>query len=425
LNVERVSTISTLDGAAASMPYNWPRSTPLLLALAVAICGALMSARVTLVGEVHLGEILLIFVALLVIFLRGVGPRQTPWFAWIFGLAAFGMLIGYIVSDIAVASSPGQYLRGWARVSVLAFNFLALLLLVSHSERLLGWFLLGLALGILVDALFTGTPFNVVGWKEGYAFPLGILLALWVGRRSTVVAGLLMGAFGIVSVLLDFRSLGGVFLVSSGIVLAHVGGDIKRHRHLVRGLLVVTSMTVAILVAWMALSGTDAEYRKRRDESDIGRYAGLVVALDAISDSPLIGYGSWAADKTYIQKLMREVEKESIKRKVQVDIGKSILPHSQLLQAWVEGGLLAGVFFVLYGLGLLGGLRWLVLDHRPNPLTAVYAVLVINGLWDLCFSPFLGPHRINICCALAATSLLAWEWRMGKKHQGFTRRPGC
>jgi hypothetical protein len=405
-------------------PYNLPRTAPLLLALAVALCGALMPAKMVLVGELYVGEVLLISVALLTLALRGVGRRQTPWFGWVFGMAVFLMLIGYVISDIAVASSPGQYLRGWARVSLLALDFLALLLLVSHSERLLGWFLLGLSLGTLVDALIAGAPFNVVGWKESYAFPLGMLLALWVGRRSPVIAGLLLGAFGMASVLLDFRSLGGVFLASSGIVLAHVGGNTKRHRSLVRSLLIGVAMAIAILVAWMALSGSDAEYRKRRDESDIGRYAGLVVAIEAISDSPLIGYGSWAADTTYVQKLRRAVEKESLQRKVKVDIGRSMLPHSQLLQAWVEGGLLAGAFFAIYGLGLLVGLRWLVLYHRPNPLTAVYAVLVINGLWDLCFSPFLGPHRINISCAVAAMSILAWEWRMGK-NQRTTRLPGC
>jgi O-antigen ligase len=160
----------------------------------------------------------------------------------------------------------------------------------------------------------------------------------------------------------------------------------------------------------MLLTQSDDEYHQRRQESNIGRYAGIVVAARAIADSPIVGYGSWAGDKEYLQMLRSELARASAGKDVRTGrTGDSILPHSQLLQVWVEGGLLAAILFLLFGLSLLRGLRWLVLYHRSGPLTPLYALIIINGLWNLLFSPFLGMHRINVALALAVLSLLAWE----------------
>jgi O-antigen ligase len=102
-------------------------------------------------------------------------------------------------------------------------------------------------------------------------------------------------------------------------------------------------------------------------------------------------------------------------KKTQVRKAESILPHSQLLQAWVEGGFLGALFFLIYGRQLLLALLWLGLRHVPGRLTPLYLLFVVSGLWNLAASPFLGAHRINIACAVAAVALLARERKLAMR----------
>lgn len=384
-------------------------NVPALLALACAVCGLLLQVKVVLVGELYAGEILLLATAALTVLVCGVGRRVVPWFPWAFAAAGFLMLLGYVIADLVAATTPAQYLRGWARTVLFGLDFLALILLVSHGQRLLAWFTAGMAVGILLDMLIAETGLTVTSWKSGYGFAVGMLAVLLAGHLPALLAGTILGAFGILSILLDFRSLGAIFLLAGGIILARSRDGAKQQGRWLRMVLVIVGTATALVAVAMTMIQSDPDFRKRRQESNIGRYVGLQVAFEAISDSPFVGYGSWAADKAYVQLLRREYAKASAGKNIQGDPGDSLMPHSQLLQAWVEGGLLAAIFFAMLGVALLAALRWLVLFHRRGTLTPLYTVLVIKGMWDLCFSPFLGQHRLHVASVLATLSLLAWE----------------
>lgn len=384
-------------------------ATPALLAVACAACGLLLQVKVVVVGELYLGEVLLLAAAAVTFLVRGVGRQLVPWVPSAFAAAGFLMLLGYVIADLAAATMPAQYLRGWARTALFGLDFLSLILIVSHGQRLLGWFMAGLAIGILADMLIAGTGLTATSWKSGYGFAAGMLAVLLAGYLPTLVGGAILAVFGIFAIVLDFRSLGAIFLIAGGIILARSWEDSTANNRILRTLLVIIGTAAALAAVATTVVQSDSEYHKRRQESNVGRYVGLQVALEAIADSPFIGYGSWAADKAYVQLLRREFAKASRGLDIGGDPGASLLPHSQLLQAWVEGGVLAAMFFVLFGVALLQALRWLVLFHRRGPLTPLYAVLLVKGMWDLCFSPFLGQHRIHVACVLAVISLLAWE----------------
>lgn len=406
-------------GSTGSIPVRKVLPIPVLLAAAMAVCGALMSVKLIVVGELFVGEILLIVTAAIAFLLRGVGRQLAPWFFWTFAAAGMLMLVGYVLADLVAETAPSQYLRGWARTSLFGLDFLALLVLVSYGERVLWWFALGLAVGLMGDALATEEVLSVVSWKRGYGFPIGLLLALLVGVLPPLLSGTALGAFGVVTLMLDFRSLGGVFLLAAGMMTTRVKAASFKLSPLMRWLLALVGALMALGLIMAIVTGSDDEYHRRRLESNIGRYVGVVVAAQAIVDSPIIGYGSWAGDKHYLDMLRREVAKASAGKDVTSKVGQSILPHSQLLQVWVEGGILAAIFFLLLGFNLLRALRWLILNHASGPMTPLYAVVVLNALWNLLFTPFLGLHRIYVAFALAALSLLAWE----RSEVGGRRRP--
>ncbi len=384
-------------------------AAPALLAVACAACGLLLQVKVVVVGELYVGEVLLLAAAAVAFLVRGVGRQVVPWFPWAFAAAGFLMLLGYVIADLAAATMPAQYLRGWARTVWFGLDFLSLIVLVSHGQRLLGWFVAGLAIGILADMLIAGTALTVTSWKSGYGFAAGMLAVLLAGYLPTLLAGAILGGFGVLAILLDFRSLGAIFLIAGGIILARSRRETTSHSRFLRMVLVTFGTAAALAAVAMTMMQSESDYHKRRQESNIGRYIGLKVAMEAVSDSPVIGYGSWAADKAYVQLLRREFAKATAGKDIGGNPGDSLLPHSQLLQVWVEGGILAAMFFVLFGVAILAALRWLVLFHRGGPLTPLYTVLLISGMWDLCFSPFLGQHRIHVATVLAALSLLAWE----------------
>ncbi|HTY03054.1 MAG TPA: O-antigen ligase family protein [Rhodocyclaceae bacterium] len=405
--------------APAKVPTKGP---PWTLAVAAVICGALMSAKVVIVGELFVGEPILILVASLTVLFRGVGRRLRPGFFWMIAAAGLVMLLGYVVADVAAATGPGQYLRGWARTVVFGLDALALMILVSHHERLLWWFALGLGTGLLGNMALDGAAISVTTWKTGYGIAFGILVALASAYASSGVAASLLAAFGVATLLLDYRGLGAVFLLGAAVIAIRPGSNARRRHASLHWLLALLGVVTAVVIVVALLEQSDHDYHRRRIESNTGRYAGILVAAQAIADSPLLGYGSWAADKRYVQMLRREFDKASAGQDIHGDVGDSMLPHSQLLQAWVEGGLAGGAFFVLLAVHLGGGLRWLIAGHRYGRQTAIYTLFVLGGLWNLLFSPFLGQHRIFVACAIATLSLLAWEKAATRSRQA-TRRP--
>jgi O-antigen ligase len=79
---------------------------------------------------------------------------------------------------------------------------------------------------------------------------------------------------------------------------------------------------------------------------------------------------------------------------------ESLGPHSQLLQAWAEAGLLGLMFFLYFGRLLVQGL-WLLVFRRPlDVMTPLYLYYLLVGAWNLLLSPFTNLHRFDIGLAL-------------------------
>jgi O-antigen ligase len=393
----------------------------------VATCGALSHLSVKMIGEIPAGEALLLLVATVMFLIRGIGPYFSPRFFWTMFASGMLMIVGYLVSDLVSVTGPAQYLRGWARVFMMVADCIAVQIVVSHGRRYLWWFVVAFAASLLFTNLANGTPLTVAEWKSGgYGFAVGLLLAVVCGYLPRLAAGVVLCGFGLLSVMLDFRSVGGVFLFCGVLfaVRAMSGGRSRFPVLRVSAMIIVIAVAVGALA--LALVGSDDEYLERRLESNSGRYVGLMIATRAIVDSPLIGYGSWAADPRYTKMLRQEAARASAHTRRPVEVGHSMMPHSQVLQAWVEGGVLGALFFLIYGAAILRSVLWVAHRHEPGRMTPLLLIILVLGAWNLVASPFLGAHRILIMLAIAAIALISAERRhsrAGLRRAGWSPIP--
>lgn len=385
----------------------------MFLELSGFLCGALISVQLELVGNLFLGEPLLVIAATTVFLIRGFGPIADGRILLVYLTLGLVMLVGYAVADLVSQTEPWQYQRGWARIATLVLTTGALIMMASHAPRSLWWFALGLGLGMLTKLVIDGVPFDQ--WKLGYAEALVLLVVTFGGLVSIGMAAAGLLAFGLLSVVLDYRSLGALaILIAACLVVRRYIGSHRRWRARDAVLLAVVGVaTVTVLVLTLAL--TEDQYQTRRTASNLGRYAGLTVAAEAIADSPIVGNGSWAADRKYLLLIRREEARASSQVGYAVRIGDSLMPHSQVLQAWLEGGALAAAYFLIYGCHLLAALWWLVRGRRFDAMTPLYLYAVSGGLFNWIASPGTGIHRVYIALAVAVIAVLACERQMERR----------
>ena len=376
----------------------------------IALCGGLSQYSVTIIGDMPIGEPVFLILAFVILLTRGIGPYFSATLAWVLFLTGMLMVFGYVVSDLVAETGPAQYLRGWARTIMLLLDCMAILVVASHGFRYLRWYVLGIALAILTGNMINLQPITPTSWKSGYGIAIGLVLAALVCSRlpKILASGVLIG-YGFLCILMDSRSLGGIFAVAGLVMLVRLFVAHKGSFPVFRVIFVIVALLTIGASFLFTLSGTDSEHFDRRMESNQGRYIGIVVATRAIIDSPLIGYGSWAADKRYTQMLKQEAARASTKMNRPLQMGQSLLPHSQILQAWVEGGVLALPFFIAYCWSMARALFRLAGGHAPSETTPLLLVLLLLGIWNLLASPFLGGHRIYIMLVIGATALLLSE----------------
>lgn len=382
------------------------------IGLMALLCGLAQPVTLNFVGEVYASELLLPLAAILTLFVRGGDAAFRERTFWLLLLAAAATLTGYVLSDLVRDSRPDQYMRGWGRILLLASDFVALCMLLRQDRRNLWWFALGIGIGgILHLRLFLHTPISI--WKFGYAQPM-LLVAAAMGYFLPIrLAALWLAFLGAASMWFDFRSFAAIcFLLS-----AYAWIRARRPWQPLAGQgipfrLIFAGLAAALLVAG-TLSLTDSEYSsQRRAQSDAGRTAAFETGLVAIAGSPLVGYGSWTEDRDLAVMYLKKYQEKRGVHDPNAESGRFFSPHSQVLQSWVEGGLLGATFFLALGFGLLRSSKALLLERPYDMLTVLLVYLYASSFWNLLMSPFSAPHRIQIAMGASALVLLAAERRL-------------
>ena len=110
----------------------------------------------------------------------------------------------------------------------------------------------------------------------------------------------------------------------------------------------------------------------------------------AIADSPIIGHGSWAKDVYYVAILRDILESNGFKATGESD--EDLIPsHSHLLGAWVELGLLGGLFWII--VLIIATLAFYSCIRKPRIPATLVGFVLVSLIWDVLFSPFANSQR--------------------------------
>jgi O-antigen ligase len=238
-----------------------------------------------------------------------------------------------------------------------------------------------------------------------------LTLAPFLPKKLTL---LVLFAFGVLNIFLDYRILGAVFIVVAAIIWARTGRSDQSAISFAK----YAKLSILIGLGLIGIVGTilltQDEYAARRDASNVGRLSAIIVSMRAIADSPIVGYGSWTVNQRYAEMVRREIEMrrdQSLPEVQQLGSGSDFNAHSAILQSWVEGGLLGAAFFFVYGYQLVRSIHWHSLHRQLDHFSAVFTFTLIISLWAWMASPFSGNQRIQIAMAVSVIAAEAYDRR--------------
>jgi O-Antigen ligase len=377
--------------------------------LMIFLCAAITMIPADAKGQVFVGEIVLPFLtlALLVFSTEARWRRNSVLHHSLLALTL--TLAGYILADSVHHTSPQDYLRGWARVIVLGTNAFGLTLLGLEDEAYLWWYSLGLGLGSGATYLVMGTPFAI--WKFTYALSVSSIVLCLASFMSRFGAVVILSLYGLVNViLLDSRAFGAVSFIVAMLLFARMRNRRKSHAGLAVSLSrLMVAAVVAASVLFITYETSQAIYRTRRSVSNAIRWANAQAALDSIIDSPIIGHGSWAFNFKMEMAFRFAYFSFTGQSPSVTGEGIDILPHSQILSAWYEGGLFGMAFFIYYGYALVRYGIWYTLRRPYNYMTPLYLFISLQSMWHMIMSPFAGSQRLAIAYTVAVLCRLYYE----------------
>jgi O-antigen ligase len=397
-------------GAAQARPLRSPGfSAVALLAL---LAGLLAPIKLSVVGDVYLAELVLPLVALFSMASGGARSALGSKTFRVILYAGLATLAGYILSDIVRGTRPDQFVRGWGRVLLVLLDFWCLAAITLREPRALWWFVLGMGLGRVAELRFV-QHLPLPWWKFGYAEPM-LLVAATLGTllpRGAAAAWFAVLAY--LSAKYDFRTYTLFCMALAGFALLRGPRPSETKQARRRQLTVVAVVAAAAGVAYLLLNLIGGDYwATRRETSNAGRAVGIEIGLIAVGRSPIIGYGSWPEDAELAQLQRKLLYDELGSYWMDPSQGGDLFtPHSQILQAWVEGGILGTSLFVALLVLTLRHLPYAAFGRSRDVASFLILYFVGSGLLNIFVSPFSAPHRIGIATGAACLVLLAEERR--------------
>lgn len=378
--------------------------------LFIFLAGFLVFFRLDLVGVLTFSELLTLGYVLLnwrkvwdvLLADRLLKTVMTAWAAYL----AMQML-----SDMVNRTQPVDYYRGWARLAFFAVNTAALASVArGRADRIVAFFL-GYALSL---ALASQRQMNeyLLEWKFGYGPALTLAVTVAAGllpydhRNRT--GGLLLTCIGILNLFNGARSLGGLCLFVGG--LSFFSGyfrDNLRNRGLlsVRFILPVVISVCAIYALYTHGASTGMLGEKTREKYEKQTRGGrnvvsggrmeYTIAIPAIIESPVLGYGSWARNLDFVKKYIQinGMDPDSYDAQFLLDLG-TIPTHSHILGSWAEAGVAGGVFWLLV-LYMAGAAFFRILRSPDIPCRLFCLFAIAWFAWDIVFSPFGLERRVT------------------------------
>ena len=330
-------------------------------------------------------------------------------------------LLGAIITDVARGTTFVDLSRGWSRIALFGVHTATLWLLSGGRLRILGPYLFGAGMSVILQAVFLPSDFAEADiWKFG----VGSGLLLMIAGASTITAirtalyglvpSLMIAALGSYSLLRDSRSL---FAICTLAAAYSVLSALTSRSPAISRRITPLTFTLFILVGIGAAQILVAIYGHLAAGGSLGLAAQLkylqqtsgdaslllagrsetLVSIQAIKDSPILGHGSWAQDPYYVRIYFARLAEIGLPAPIDYYIntfGYLIPSHSYLFGSWVEAGVL-GVPIWIWLLGVTTKALYKLLKEQQIA-SGLVSIAAFSLLWDVPFSPFGSSARFLV-----------------------------
>ena len=297
-----------------------------------------------------------------------------------------------------------------------ALDFMLLAVMINNRTRRMIIFLLSIFVQMLHNVhVFRGD--FLTQWKFGGSSMVTItaflLSCYFYSRRRYWLYGSIVIGLAALNLMFAFRSQIATVVVSAALILpifAQGGTSDRRTTSsenffkvavllaLAGGAAFTANKAIQIAVENGLFDESVSQKFEMQSGGKLGVLVGgrpeMLVAIQAIRDSPIIGHGSFPVDEKYLE-LRQDLQYEYgyTESDTPEDVEEPVIPtHSHLTMAWVESGILGGVFWI-YVLGLTFRAIMKVSFTRP-PLAPIYSYLLLNFVWNVLYSPFGSVNRM-------------------------------
>lgn len=321
------------------------------------------------------------------------------------------LLMFLIFSDLVINDSlSSDYLRGWASIVFSFISTVFLLYIFDKSEKNIILYVVTYAISLLVfnreidvTEIAGNTNFFKVYFMS-FTNTVVILIAYFVSKlkgKKYKISLLIFLVYAFICVFLDARSNTLVFIIAT-IVLYYRNKTISKFKFIIYGGLSIVSLYLLyVIYVDQVLKGNIGGLNAQKQTQIENPYNPLnllymgrmdvFIAMKAIEEKPIWGYGSWAKDPggkfARLQQLMLNSNIESD--------SEIIRGHSILFTIWLWAGLGGMICIVLIFCTVLRCFLIVCKYSKNNSLLFIIVPLSIYMVWNFFFSP-LGHLRETI-----------------------------
>lgn len=389
-----------------------------------------MSYQVEIIGRLYAAEFIMLLCLPLLLIDRG--PMLMEALPKAILTLAAAWFASQIVTDIVDATPYADYSRGWSRIFFFVTNFAVIYMVVYGNRRRLILFALGLAIGLLVASVrYPSEGLETNPWKSAYgmAITLAIVASLQFRflHKTPLLPVLIMFAVGGLNMYMGWRSMAGVCFLGAMYLIAQMvfgkkGANVTPPTNTRLVIISILGMGAIWLVltayeiaAMDGLLGEDAKEKLIDQTSSgegvlLGGRHEILVSIQAIADSPILGHGSWARDRKYVD-MLNAMGRSADEQIEAAWFGDLIPTHSHLTGSWVEAGLMGGLFWI-FVLFLVARVMANLFQIR-DPISPLMTFIAILMTWDILFSPFGAERRIVVPYEIV---LMIFMWESLKNH---------
>jgi len=373
--------------------------------IAVAMFGILNYIYIDFVGQLRGSELLALVTILIFGTLKTI--NQIAYLSNIMK-GYILLLLGLIVSDIYNQSQPIDFMKGWAMV---IFGMLSTLFLTTQfikNPKTIYIFLIFTFLASMVYNFSDAINLNKLSensnfFKSKYKTTILPAVALittlfWKNKKFFSIIFLL--SCGFLFMKFDARSSGTGLIIAALILFIQTKKFNLQPKNIFYTFVVICFLSYGFyfyyvnLVLFHGFGGSNAQQLLLLENPYnpinliIQGRSEIIVTIEAIKEKPLLGFGSWAKDKTgeYMRMLFVLFPQGAPNP-------SAIIPkHSVLFGSWLWGGLSGVLGALIIGWTMLSMfIKTFRVNFLLNPIITIYFV---ESVWHYFFSP-IGHIRIT------------------------------